>query len=290
MGEYIEHVTGVVRAYIQEPGGWFLNNAGWVAGTERTLLVDTLATEARTQRLLAALHADAGAKPLTAAITHAHGDHANGANQVSALGGAVLATSPAAVTIAAGPHTYDMAFECSTWGDISPAEITETVTSPLRLDLGGLHADVLPVPGKAHTDGDLVVHVPGEGVLFTGDLVFAEVTPLALHGSLRGWLAALEWLAALPHEHLVPGHGPVLPAGSTHLEQLAEYLQWLLDNAERPGADRVAKQQWAHWSEGERHVANLVVAAAELRGEPVSLPAVISAMLTEVGGRIPLAI
>ncbi|MBV9010505.1 MAG: hypothetical protein JO272_00410 [Pseudonocardiales bacterium] len=37
-----------VAAYLQLPGGWFLNNAGWLSGTEATLLIDTCATEART--------------------------------------------------------------------------------------------------------------------------------------------------------------------------------------------------------------------------------------------------
>ncbi|WP_158839540.1 MBL fold metallo-hydrolase [Saccharothrix deserti] len=276
-----------------QPGGWFLNNAGWVVGDERALLVDTLATEDRSRRLLDAVRADSGTLPLTAVLTHAHGDHANGARLVVEQGGTVHATPPTVATVHDGPHTFPMAFECSTWGDITPPRITDTITGPVELDLGGVRVDLLPVDGTAHTDGDLVALVREDGVLFAGDLVFAGTTPLAVSGSITGWLAALDWLADIEHTHLVPGHGLVLPAHSQEVDDMRAYLEWLLDTASHPDYDhaaatRDASVRWAHWPEGERHTANLLVAEADLKGVAVSLPAAVGAMLAVTGGRIKL--
>jgi cyclase len=215
--EHCVAVTPIVRplgpwaaAYLQLPGGWFLNNAGWLSGTEATLLIDTCATEARTRDLLAALytHTPPEQRPLTVALTHAHGDHAHGAGLISRLGGTVVCRPTAATTIAAGPHTYPELFDYTDWGDITPPSDVQTITARTALDLGPSRiAEIVPVPNTAHTDGDLVVWIPHEGVLFPGDLVFTEVTPLAAHGSITGWLAALDWLADFEAIHIVPGHG-----------------------------------------------------------------------------------
>jgi cyclase len=291
----VQSLSASTKAFVQTPGGWFLNNAGWVTGTDRTLLVDTCATEGRSRRLLDAVRDDTSGQPVTAALTHAHGDHANGAGMVVREGGTVMATPLAAATIHAGPHTFEAVFECSTWGDITPPTISDTVTEPVELDLGGVVAQVLPVAGRAHTDGDLVVVVPRDGIVFSGDLVFAGVTPLALSGSVIGWLAALDWLAGIDHAHLVPGHGPVLPANSTEVAAMTDYLRWLLDTVSADGVDlavaeKRALERWSHWSEGERHGVNLLVAAAEVHGTQASLPELAVRLLTSAGGRIPLDI
>ncbi|SHF89649.1 MBL fold metallo-hydrolase [Streptoalloteichus hindustanus] len=278
-------------AYVQPDGGWFLNNAGWITGSERTVVVDTCATETRTRRLLDALaaHTATPRAPLVAALTHAHGDHTNGARLVTDAGGTVLATEAAAEVVASGPHTYPSVFACTTWGDISPPETTETITAPLRLDLGGTTAEVIPVTGPAHTDGDLVVWHPDDGVLFTGDLLSHGVVPLGLHGSLSGWLSTLDWLTGFDARWIVPGHGPVTPADQGLVPKVAEYLTWLLDTASRvqdpndPRADREARARWPHWIDAERHVANLHVAHAEVHGYPLDTAGALKAMLAATG-------
>ncbi|HKQ92193.1 MAG TPA: MBL fold metallo-hydrolase [Blastocatellia bacterium] len=64
--------------------------------------------------------------------------------------------------------------------------------------------------GRGHTGADLIVHLPGEGVLITGDLV---VWPIPLIGSTSypaAYSATIENLLTLPASIIVPGHGPVM--------------------------------------------------------------------------------
>lgn len=284
-------VSARCAAYLQLPGGWFLNNAGWIRGEDRTLLVDTCATEARSRRLLSAVRAAGAASPLTAVLTHAHGDHANGAGLVAADGGAVVATAPAAEEVGAGPHTFPMLIDYDNWGAIDPPEVVEHLDEPVERELGGVTARLEPVPQQAHTDGDLVVAVPDDGVVFAGDLLFNGVTPLAAFASVPGWLRALEWLEGFRAACLVPGHGPIPDDPGTLLADMRAYLRWLLDVADEAAPDfaeleRQARDGWPGWLDAERHAVNLRVAHAQVRGHEVPVDEVLTALSRAAGGAI----
>ncbi len=87
---------------------------------------------------------------------------------------------------------------------------TITVTDRLTLSRGDRVIDVMHL-GAGHTAADIVVHLPKERILITGDLV---VWPIPLVGDPQShigeWPATLEKLIALSPNTIVPGHGPVL--------------------------------------------------------------------------------
>src|SRR5205085_7432879 len=51
--------------------------------------------------------------------------------------------------------------------------------------------------GPAHTQGDAIAHVPDAGVVFTGDLLFIEGTPIMWAGPVSNWLTACERILEL---------------------------------------------------------------------------------------------
>ena len=106
-------------------------------------------------------------------------------------------------------------------------------TGDLTLRVGDHTFDLLHTPG--HTPGQLAVHVPEERVVFTGDTVFSEVQTWLMASDIDGWLAALDRIAALDVDRVVPGHGPV-----TTTRYLATQKAVLLD-WRAAVADAVAK-------------------------------------------------
>ena len=79
----------------------------------------------------------------------------------------------------------------------------------LTLWLGKLEVRIMQI-GRGHTKGDTVVWLPGDQVLFSGDLVEFDATPYAGDAYFTEWPAALERIAALKPRALVPGRGAAL--------------------------------------------------------------------------------
>lgn len=86
---------------------------------------------------------------------------------------------------------------------------TITFEDKLVLQRGARRIDILHL-GRGHTAGDIVVHLPAEGIVVTGDLV---VWPIPLIGRdqsyVADWPVTLEKVLALKPRIIIPGHGPV---------------------------------------------------------------------------------
>jgi cyclase len=80
-------------------------------------------------------------------------------------------------------------------------------TGDLTLSVGDRTFRILHTPG--HTPGQVAVHVPEERVVFTGDTVFCECQTWLMTSNIDQWIGALDRIAALDVDHVVPGHGPV---------------------------------------------------------------------------------
>lgn len=87
---------------------------------------------------------------------------------------------------------------------------TTTLEERLTLYRGSRTIDIRYL-GRGHTSGDIVVHLPKEGIVITGDLV---VWPVPYVGSpqshIGDWSQTLDRILALQPTAIVPGHGPVL--------------------------------------------------------------------------------
>ena len=67
----------------------------------------------------------------------------------------------------------------------------------------------------AHTGGDLIIYLPNEKIVFTGDIVAGgqkadPLIHLEKNGSSEGWITTVKGIAALNADQFVEGHGDVL--------------------------------------------------------------------------------
>ena len=101
----------------------------------------------------------------------------------------------------------------------------------IRLDLGGLQVELLPL--VAHTRGDVAVWAPERRVLAAGDVV--DEMPYVGHGYPRHWVEALDRLSTLAPATVIPGHGAT-SSGTTQIARVRGYLADLVAAAERARA------------------------------------------------------
>ncbi|MGE3944007.1 MAG: MBL fold metallo-hydrolase, partial [Alphaproteobacteria bacterium] len=98
---------------------------------------------------------------------------------------------------------------------------TMTFTDSLTLNVGNHTFDIIHMPG--HTAPQTSVYVPEEGIVFTGDNVFHKCRTWMQECDPWEWLAALDRIAALDVETIVPGHGE--PCGKDYLREQAQIVE-----------------------------------------------------------------
>ncbi len=90
--------------------------------------------------------------------------------------------------------------------------VLPTITLEERLTIYRGHRIIdIRYLGRGHTSGDIVVHLPKEGIVITGDLV---IWPVPYVGNPQShpadWSMTLAKVMALHASTIIPGHGPVL--------------------------------------------------------------------------------
>ncbi|MEV0453700.1 MBL fold metallo-hydrolase [Catellatospora methionotrophica] len=293
--ELVKLADGVL-AYIQPDGGWCVSNAGVLFGHDGPVLIDATATVPRARRLREAIDVHTTDPVRTLVITHRHGDHHYGANEV-APDATVIAHRHARDQIIADGLNLTGIWKDVTWGDIRLRAPSVTFADRMTIHCGTRRAELIH-PGPAHTTGDTLVWLPDERILFAGDIVFSGVTPLVMMGSVTGSLRTLQMLRDLDPRIVVGGHGPI--AGPEAIDANEAYLRWVWQLAQQGKAEGLTPLKtaentdlgaFAQLLDPERLVANLHRAYAELDGaaEGAELEpfAILADIIAYNGGAIP---
>ena len=80
-----------------------------------------------------------------------------------------------------------------------------TLSRRLTIPRDGRRIEVIFL-GRGHTGGDVIVYLPGERMLFTGDLLMPMPSYMG-DGYIDEWIATLQKLEELDFDLVLPGHG-----------------------------------------------------------------------------------
>ncbi len=139
---------------------------------------------------------------------------------------------------------------------------SRTFERELGLSVGGKEVRLVEV-GPAHTGGDVVVYVPAERTVFTGDILFVGGHPVIWAGPIANWIRACDLILGWDVETVVPGHGPITDKGG--VRAMKHYLEYIRDEARKrfdaglgyeEAARDISLAPFAGWTDPERIVAN----------------------------------
>ncbi len=195
------------NVYLVTGGG---GNSTVIVGNTGVLVIDAKVSAAAGQALVAEI-AKITPKPITTVfLTHSDPDHITG----------VVSMPPGVKVIANEGNKREQAAMTAAGGrgvpppQSAPTQVTTKTRETMTID--GVKFELYHW-APAHTQGDLVVYLPDQKILATGDIIQsnrADDNPL-LHypekqGSSQGWIDSVKAMIALDVDTYVPGHGDPL--------------------------------------------------------------------------------
>ena len=150
---------------------------------------------------------------------------------------------------------------------------TRTFDGELSLKVGDKRVELIEV-GPAHTKGDVLVYLPDDKLLFSGDILFIGGHPVMWEGPVANWIAACKRIEAMELDAVVPGHGPITDTAG--VRRVREYLEFIEREAREryeggmssyEAAVDIDLRDYADLGERERIVVNVDTLYREFAGK-----------------------
>ncbi len=213
-------------------------NAGFIDTPDGIIVVGGLASPAQARAVLRSIRR-VSRRPFRYLVLYAHHpDMMFGAIELKRAGAEIVAHPDTRVLAGEGGPDEMLAAWDGVVGlqELLGFEYANTPDIPVRdtdtLSLGGRRVVVIH-PGPAHSNGDLMIWVPRERVLFTGDILVEDGVTMVVDGKSSVLLRTLDLIDSLKPRVVVPGHGRIDPDPSALTRRTREYILGLRDAMKR---------------------------------------------------------
>jgi glyoxylase-like metal-dependent hydrolase (beta-lactamase superfamily II) len=217
-------------------------NSGVIIGDDSVMIIEAQATPRLANKVIEKVR-EVTDKPIShVVLTHYHavrvlGASAFGADQI------IMGETARSMVVERGQEDWDSEFQRfprlfegheSIPGLTYP---TTTFSEDMTVYLGNRQINLMHL-GRAHTAGDIVIHVPDQNVMFTGDIVEYHSACYCGDGHYNEWGATLDNIAAFDVDAIAPGRGDAL-VGKDMVNAAIENTRDFVESTYRPAA-RVA--------------------------------------------------
>jgi glyoxylase-like metal-dependent hydrolase (beta-lactamase superfamily II) len=267
VGEHSYYAQGTPGSATEHDG--FISNAGVIITNEGVVLFDALGTPSLGYLLLSKIR-ELTDQPVRRVITsHYHADHIYGLqvfkDQTGEQGVEVWAPKGAKDYLeseGSKNRLKERKTSLFPWVDDNTRIVEPDVYIDERqqFNLGGIDFTIIPL-GSTHSQGDLMLRVDSDGVLFSGDLIFQGRIPFVA-GNTNVWLEQLRHLDVEQINVIVPGHGKALRDVEEAVLFTQNYLQYMHDKMGAavdeliPFAEAYANTDWSRYEKLPAFVAN----------------------------------
>ena len=189
-------------------------NSGIIIGDESVMVIDAQATPTLARQVIEKVRSVTD-KPIShLVLSHYHAVRVLGASEYKA-NNIIMSSKARSMVVERGKEDWDSEFDrfprlFSGYQEIPGLTWpTTTFENKMSVFLGKRRIDLYFL-GRAHTAGDIVIHVPDSNVLFTGDIVEYKSACYCGDAHLQDWPATLKNIAKFQAVSLVPGRGDAL--------------------------------------------------------------------------------
>lgn len=209
----------------------FMSNAGVVVTNDGVVVFDALGTPSLAYKLCSLIRAITSQPVKKVIVSHYHADHIYGLQVLKEMGAEIIAPIGARdylASDAAQGRLKERRESLFPWVDentyiVEPDTYLEKDTS---FTLGGISFEIVTL-GSTHSEGDLMLRVLPDQVLFSGDLVFEGRIPFVAGSNPDIWMKRLSEFNIDSVKFVVPGHGGMSTNPVQALQFTRQYLGYL---------------------------------------------------------------
>ena len=200
----------------KENGG-FMANSCYIKAKDSYILIDTGANYNFAKQAYEAMQKIEDLKVSTIIITHEHDDHWMGNSFYKDRFNSTI-YAPKSVNENYNENSKPRIFEILDKNEMENTKVIKAdvvVSDEKVINISDKTIKIIPTKLTAHTKDDLIVYLPDEKVIFTGDIIMNQRVTSNRDGSVIGTLKAIDLINSYDWNTLIAGHGTITDKKAT---------------------------------------------------------------------------